>query len=102
MLPSITFISQATIFGEDFVILWLEAQEAYQSAMSFLNSNARQETIMRLVLGSSDEIVRNCVVDACSMPYCTFLLPPVIVTLTNRRVYTILFFARPFGSFFFS
>lgn len=32
----------------------------------------------------------------------TFLFPPVIVTLTNRRVYTILFFALPFGSFFFS
>ncbi len=32
----------------------------------------------------------------------TFLLPPVIVTLTNRRVYVILFFARPLGVFFFS
>lgn len=31
-----------------------------------------------------------------------FLLPPVIVTLTNRRVYVILFLARPFGVFFFS
>ena len=32
----------------------------------------------------------------------TFLLPPVICTLTNRRVYVILFFARPLGVFFFS
>ena len=32
----------------------------------------------------------------------TFLLPPVMVTLTNRRVYVILFFARPLGVFFFS
>ena len=32
----------------------------------------------------------------------TFLLPPVIVTLTKRRVYTILLYARPFGCFFFS
>ena len=32
----------------------------------------------------------------------TFLFPPVIVTLTNRRVYVILFFARPLGVFFFS
>lgn len=32
----------------------------------------------------------------------TFRLPPVIVTLMNRRVYTILFLARPLGSFFFS
>lgn len=32
----------------------------------------------------------------------TFLLPPVIVTLTNRLVYVILFFARPLGVFFFS
>ena len=31
-----------------------------------------------------------------------FLLPPVMVTLTKRRVYVILFFARPFGVFFFS
>lgn len=33
---------------------------------------------------------------------CTFLFPPVIVTFTNRRVYVILFFARPLGVFFFS
>ena len=33
---------------------------------------------------------------------CTFRLPPVIVTLTNRRVYVILFLARPLGVFFFS
>ncbi len=32
----------------------------------------------------------------------TFLLPPVRVTLTKRRVYVILFFARPLGVFFFS
>jgi hypothetical protein len=32
----------------------------------------------------------------------TFRLPPVMVTFTNRRVYVILFFARPFGVFFFS
>jgi hypothetical protein len=32
----------------------------------------------------------------------TFLLPPVMVTLTKRRVYVILFFARPLGVFFFS
>ena len=32
----------------------------------------------------------------------TFRFPPVIVTLTNRRVYVILFFARPLGVFFFS
>ncbi len=32
----------------------------------------------------------------------TFLFPPVIVTFTNRRVYVILFFARPLGVFFFS
>lgn len=31
-----------------------------------------------------------------------FRLPPVIVTLTNRRVYVILFLARPLGVFFFS
>lgn len=31
-----------------------------------------------------------------------FLLPPVSVTFTNRRVYVILFFARPLGVFFFS
>ena len=31
-----------------------------------------------------------------------FLLPPVMVTLTKRRVYVILFFARPLGVFFFS
>lgn len=31
-----------------------------------------------------------------------FLLPPVIVTLTKRRVYVSLFFARPLGVFFFS
>src|SRR5437763_10107971 len=33
---------------------------------------------------------------------CTFRLPPVIVTLTNRLVYVILFLARPLGVFFFS
>lgn len=32
----------------------------------------------------------------------TFLLPPVMVTLTKRRVYEILFLARPLGVFFFS
>lgn len=32
----------------------------------------------------------------------TFLLPPVRVTLTKRRVYTSLFLARPLGTFFFS
>ena len=32
----------------------------------------------------------------------TFRLPPVRVTFTNRRVYVILFFARPLGVFFFS
>lgn len=32
----------------------------------------------------------------------TFRFPPVIVTFTNRRVYVILFFARPLGVFFFS
>jgi hypothetical protein len=32
----------------------------------------------------------------------TLRLPPVMVTLTNRRVYTILLRARPFGDFFFS
>lgn len=32
----------------------------------------------------------------------TFLLPPVMVTFTKRRVYEILFFARPLGVFFFS
>lgn len=32
----------------------------------------------------------------------TFLFPPVIVTFTKRRVYVILFFARPLGVFFFS
>lgn len=32
----------------------------------------------------------------------TFLFPPVIVTFTNRRVYVILFLARPLGVFFFS
>jgi hypothetical protein len=31
-----------------------------------------------------------------------FLLPPVMVTLTKRRVYWIRFFARPLGVFFFS
>ena len=31
-----------------------------------------------------------------------FLLPPVMVTFTQRRVYVILFFARPLGVFFFS
>jgi len=31
-----------------------------------------------------------------------FLLPPVMVTLTKRRVYTTRFFARPLGTFFFS
>lgn len=31
-----------------------------------------------------------------------FRLPPVMVTLTKRRVYVILFFARPLGVFFFS
>ena len=30
----------------------------------------------------------------------TFRLPPVIVTFTKRRVYVILFFARPLGVFF--
>ena len=30
----------------------------------------------------------------------TFRFPPVIVTFTNRRVYVILFFARPLGVFF--
>lgn len=34
--------------------------------------------------------------------YLTFLLPPVRVTLTKRRVYTSLFLARPLGTFFFS
>jgi len=29
-------------------------------------------------------------------------LPPTMVTLTKRLVYMSLFFARPFGSFFFS
>lgn len=32
----------------------------------------------------------------------TFLLPPVRVTFTNRRVYVMRFFARPLGVFFFS
>ena len=32
----------------------------------------------------------------------TFRFPPVIVTLTKRLVYVILFFARPLGVFFFS
>lgn len=32
----------------------------------------------------------------------TFLFPPVMVTFTKRRVYVILFFARPLGVFFFS
>lgn len=32
----------------------------------------------------------------------TFLFPPVIVTFTKRRVYVILFLARPLGVFFFS
>lgn len=32
----------------------------------------------------------------------TLRLPPVIVTFTNRRVYVILFLARPLGVFFFS
>jgi len=31
-----------------------------------------------------------------------FLFPPVRVTLTKRRVYRILFLARPLGVFFFS
>lgn len=31
-----------------------------------------------------------------------FLLPPVMVTLTKRRVYVMRFFARPLGVFFFS
>merc|ERR1712093_730716 len=31
-----------------------------------------------------------------------FRLPPVMVTFTKRRVYVILFFARPLGVFFFS
>ncbi len=31
-----------------------------------------------------------------------FLLPPVMVTLTKRRVYEMRFFARPLGVFFFS
>lgn len=34
--------------------------------------------------------------------YHTFRLPPVMVTLTNRRVKTMRLYARPFGFFFFS
>jgi len=57
---------------------------------------------MRSGLGSSNVYVSSWLQHGGLGECCTFLLPPVIVTLTNRRVYTIRFFALPFGSFFFS
>jgi hypothetical protein len=53
-------------------------------------------------LGFICRIVKTCLAHDKFSARHTFLLPPVIVTLTKRRVYVILFFARPLGVFFFS
>jgi hypothetical protein len=57
---------------------------------------------MRLGWGSSGMPVRCYYFRDGTESMLTFLLPPVRVTFTKRRVYVILFFARPLGVFFFS
>lgn len=58
-----------------------------------------QSSIMLLGWGSSGRCKHELEILSSES---TFLLPPVMVTFTKRRVYVILFFARPLGVFFFS